>query len=37
MSKTMTGNQSKTYHYFPTEVERDSQVQKLDELFNITY
>jgi hypothetical protein len=34
---SMTGNQSKTYHYYATEEERDYLMAKLDELFNITY
>lgn len=34
---SMTGNQSRVYHYFASKSERDKQMQKLDELFNITY
>lgn len=34
---TVTGSNAKVYHYFEKEKDRDKVIEKLDELFNVSY
>jgi hypothetical protein len=33
----MTGDKSRVFHYYKSEDERDSDMEKLDQLFNLSY